>query len=143
MSRPCPTVAHSDREKDVRSIRTGLAFLFAPGIAAIVGGVLLAPMLAGGHPDLGLVAIAAMLFAVVSYPTALVLAAPVYLALPESARGGGVIVPLAGALAAFPWAVASALTGGTSPEYIAAVIAFGLGCVGGLAFWAIRRGWRP
>ena len=139
---PTPeTATDRARDEDARELRTGLAFLLSPGIAALLGPVTLLLFPEEGYRlDIDFYVFLAFCFAVVGYLTALILAVPIYLALPEGARVASVVVPLAGVLAAAPWMLGSALSKGSSPEYIAVPIAFGLGCIGGVAFVLIRGG---
>lgn len=92
----------------------------------------------GGRGSVASALGSALFLGLVGYATELVLAAPIYLVLPRRAKGAGVIVPLAGVLAAIPWLLISVSYGGAVFERVAAPIAFGLGCIGGVAFALIR-----
>lgn len=124
--------------------RTTLAFILAPGLAALVGagGIATCQGIDGPSDHLGPILVGTLYlaygFALVGYVTALIVAVPLYILLPEHARRAfWVVVPLAGGIAATPWIQVIAIC---RLEWLPVGVAFGLGCVAGFFFLLIRTG---
>ena len=146
-TRACPGAGAPGRH-------TARAFLLAPGIAALLGAsalpfTVLSPSSTDmmGYP-IGLegslvgALFMAVAFALVGYATAAVIGVPIFLVLPEKARGAfAVVVPLAGAIAAAPWVLVAApwREGRHDFAMAFAVVAFALGVVAGVAVLFLRR----
>lgn len=122
-----------------RRTRTELAFLLSPGIAALFGPFAMIVMDPRGGAPWGGIPLVIFCFAVVGYGTALVVAVPVYLCFPRKwLCRFPVVVPVAGAVAAAPWLLIPIAAHPASPDLSMAPLAFGLGCVAGVAFMFIR-----
>ena len=123
------------------STRTALAFLLAPGAAAVAGAIVAGLVLGDGRSlGTGAFVFLVLAFAVVGYPTAAVFGVPLYLALTERARKTvALVVPLAGAVAAGPWLVGALAVKSRHADFSMAETAFALGCVAGVVFLLVRR----
>lgn len=133
--------------------RTALAFMLSPGIATLIFAVAYAVAISGGtnvdsFPDEGCgIFDIAPLAGVVAYLCTGVLAVPLYLHLPDDMRGdpfrvvlsaGGVAMLSVFLFLLFPSILIAVLFAGAVLIPAALALAFGFGCVAGIAFLLIR-----
>ncbi len=125
--------------RDPRRRHTARAFVLAPMVPAALA-ALLASAAAGYQNTSGFLLLFLFIpFCVVGHLSALFIGVPLYLLIPRDKRDlSAAVMLLGGMVAALPWTIGGVLSR-SGDVLLVAGGAFGLGCIGGIAFALIRR----